>query len=247
MEVLLSFIIPNLNSGDLLQETVNSIISKKFEYVYEIHIVDGLSADHSIDFIKYSNEKNIFLIEKKDANVYDAMNNGVKVSNGKWLMFLGAGDTITDSFLKINLKSYSHLKIIYGNVFWVSKNLIYDGHFTLKKLFYKNVCQQAIVYNRKCFENSTFFNLKYFINADYEFNLNIFIPYFNEISYVNVLMCNYYGNGISHHNSDIFRKIKNNYILRKLIVSKSYKNKILFFEYFMILIINKFKSILHSF
>jgi glycosyltransferase involved in cell wall biosynthesis len=239
MEVLLSFIVPNLNSGDLLQQTVNSIISKNFDYVYEIQVVDGLSTDHSIDFIKYLNEKNIFLIEKKDVNVYDAMNKGVNASNGKWLMFLGAGDTITDKFLKINMKLYSKSKLIYGSVFWKSKGLIYDGPFTLKKLFYKNICQQAIVYNRICFDNSKLFNLKYFINADYDFNLNIFINYFNEISFVNLVMCNYHGNGISHYKTDNFNKLKNKVILKKLLENKRYDSKIYLIRHLIYIIYKK--------
>jgi glycosyltransferase involved in cell wall biosynthesis len=177
MDILLSFIIPNLNSGVLLEQTINSIITKEFECNYEVIIVDGLSSDESVDFLNDINHKNLRLSKGKDVNVYDAMNKGISLARGEWLMFLGAGDTITDSLPKIYFESYSQFRLIYGNVFWVSKNLIYDGLFTLKKLFYKNICQQAILYNRKCFDNFSFFNLKYFINADYEFNLNIFIEY----------------------------------------------------------------------
>lgn len=239
MDISLSFIIPNLNSGGLLKQTIISIISKQFECNYEVIVVDGLSSDGSIDFIEDLKYINIVTNKEKDINVYDAMNKGINLSRGEWLIFIGAGDTITDLLPKINLELYRQFKLIYGNVFWVSKNLIYDGPFTLRKLFYKNICQQAIIYNRICFDNATFFNLKYFINADYEFNLNLFIDYFKDVSFVNILMCNYNGNGISHYNSDLFSKFKNNHILKKLYFSKSYNNKVLFFQYILVLSFNK--------
>lgn len=239
MNILLSFIIPNLNSGLLLEKTINSILCKKFEYKYEVIVVDGLSSDESVEFLNNFKHKNLRLIKGSDINVYDAMNKGISFSNGEWLMFLGAGDTVTDSLPKINLELHRQFKLIYGNVFWVSKDVIYDGPFTLRKLFYKNICQQAILYNRKCFDESTLFNLKYFINADYEFNLNLFIDHFKDVSFVNILMSHYNGNGISHYNTDIFRKVKNNHILKKLFFSKSYKNKLLLFQFILILCFNK--------
>ena len=242
MDIFFSFIIPNLNSSGLLEQTINSIIASKYEYKYEVIVVDGLSLDGSIKFLQESKYKNIILISGKDVNVYDAMNKGIRLSRGEWLMFLGAGDTISDSFFKINLKSYKKFKLVYGNVFWQSKGLIYDGSFTLKKIFYKNICQQAIIYNRKCFINSKYFNIHFPINADYEFNLENFISFFNEVKYVNEVICNYHGNGISHFKTDLFHKQKNIIILKKLFASKSFTNKILFFEHIVLLFCNKIKS-----
>jgi hypothetical protein len=243
MEVLLSFIVPNLNSGDLLQETVNSIICKYFHYEYEIIVVDGLSNDQSIDFIKNSYVKNIYLLEQKDINVYDAMNKGVKASNGKWLMFLGAGDMITESVSTLKLNSLTDYLIIYGSVYWKSKEINYDGAFDLKKLFYKNICQQGIIYNRFCFKRYSFFNINYFINADHRFNLKIFIHNIYRIKYIDTIFCTYRGDGISHVNSDNFNKIKYAYILYHLLISKYLNNKKLFIHYLKFLVFKKIKFI----
>ena len=243
----MSFIIPNLNSGILLEQTIISIISKEYKFNYEVIIVDGLSIDGSVNFLQNSKYNYIYTAKGKDINVYDAMNKGISLSKGEWLMFLGAGDTLADSFLKLNLNLYSQFKLIYGNVFWVSKGLIYDGSFILKKLFYKNICQQSIIYNRKCFNNSMLFNINYFINADYEFNLNLFIDYFNDIKYIDELLCNYKGDGISHYQSDLFNFIKNRFIIQKLLFSKSFTHKIILFQHIMILSFNKIFKFIRSF
>lgn len=238
-----SFIVPNFNSGNLLRATVDSITAKQFNFNYEILVIDGKSTDASIHFLNSNKIKRLTYISEKDENVYDAMNKGILLSQGEWVHFLGAGDLLSDAFSDFKFKHFDNTLLIYGNVYWVSKNKIYDGCFNLKKLFYKNICQQAIFYNRVCFKEYGLFDLNFNISADYKFNLKVFINSYSRVRFLDMIICNYKGNGISHLNNDLFAKVKNIYILSSLMKSYKIKNLLLLVTYSFYLVLNKVKYI----
>jgi glycosyltransferase involved in cell wall biosynthesis len=238
-----SFVIPNFNSGTLLKDTINSIISKKLNFSYEILVIDGNSTDDSILFLQSNKINNLKFISETDINVYDAMNKGILLSRGGWLLFLGAGDLLSDSFYDFTFNYLEDTFLLYGNVYWVSKNLIYDGFFNKKKIYYKNICQQAIFYNKICFKKYGLFDIKFKIAADYKFNLNIFINDHSKVRFVNIVFANYKGDGISHFNKDLFTKVKNIYILTSLLKSYRVENILSMINYLLYLIFNKIINI----
>ena len=85
-----SIITPVLNNKDKLKRTIDSIKKQNFKD-FEIIVVDGGSTDGTKEFIE--KEK---IIEKKiseiDKGIYDAINKGIKISNGKYINTINAGD-----------------------------------------------------------------------------------------------------------------------------------------------------------
>lgn len=91
-----------------LEGTIKSVIHqtyKDFEYI----IIDGASTDGSIDIIKkYSNHISHWVSEP-DKGVYSAMNKGIKIAQGEYIIFMNAGDTfysndILEKVDKVNLQ-----------------------------------------------------------------------------------------------------------------------------------------------
>lgn len=91
-----------------LEGTIKSVIHqtyKDFEYI----IIDGASTDGSIDIIKkYSNHISHWVSEP-DKGVYSAMNKGIKIAQGEYIIFMNAGDTfysnnILEKVDKLNLQ-----------------------------------------------------------------------------------------------------------------------------------------------
>jgi len=79
-----------------LELTVKSVLSQSFrdkEYV----IVDGGSTDGSLEMLNNYKDKISVLISEPDQGVYDAMNKGVKVAKGEWIICLNAGDTFASA------------------------------------------------------------------------------------------------------------------------------------------------------
>jgi hypothetical protein len=89
--ILLSIIIPSFNQIEGLKETIQALYKFRKQNV-ELIVIDGQSSDGSPNWIK----KNTDVIDcfhiASDKGIYDAMNKGVALSKGKWIVFFGTGD-----------------------------------------------------------------------------------------------------------------------------------------------------------
>ena len=86
-----SIITINYNNADGLRRTIESVVSQTFDD-YEYVIIDGGSTDGSVDVIKEYENKISYWVSEKDGGIYNAMNKGVKASNGEYLIFMNSGD-----------------------------------------------------------------------------------------------------------------------------------------------------------
>ncbi|MBD2148132.1 glycosyltransferase family 2 protein [Sphaerospermopsis sp. FACHB-1194] len=74
-----------------LERTISSVINQTYKGI-EFIIIDGGSSDGIIETIKkYEGDIDLFISEK-DRGIYDAMNKGIKYSNGDFIIFMNAGD-----------------------------------------------------------------------------------------------------------------------------------------------------------
>ena len=79
---LLTVVTPNLNGGKFLEETIRSVLSQKTDDI-EYIIVDGKSNDQSL-FILNKYKKIDKIIFEKDNSMYEAINRGFNIANGKF-------------------------------------------------------------------------------------------------------------------------------------------------------------------
>ena len=95
--MLISIITVVKNDLARLQKTISSLNKfyndKNFEHI----IVDGASKDKTVSFIKKIKNKNLIFSSSKDYGIYDAMNQGFKLSSGDFIIFLNAGDILIAS------------------------------------------------------------------------------------------------------------------------------------------------------
>jgi len=101
MKALLSIIIPMYNAQDTIERCIESVENQKVDFCFEIIVVDDGSTDKSVDIVKklQINNDNIKLFQQKNMKQAMARNNGLKVSNGKFIMFFDADDTIESNML----------------------------------------------------------------------------------------------------------------------------------------------------
>ncbi|HLX55335.1 MAG TPA: glycosyltransferase family 2 protein [Aquella sp.] len=208
MGPFLSIIIPTYNSFSTIESCLNSVRDQIF-LDYEVIVVDGLSEDETITFVKAraSADPKIKLFSDKDYGIYDAMNKGIEYARGKWLYFLGSDDSLFDHRVLFDFASIANkisAPVIYGNVkivgqtAWSSDGAIYDGKFDLKKLLTKNICHQAIFYKAD-FIRAIRYNIKYSICADWDFNMKCWSK--GKFIYMNRVIANFHGGGASTNNS----------------------------------------------
>jgi glycosyltransferase involved in cell wall biosynthesis len=207
MKPFFTIIIPTYNAEKLLSKALDSVLEQSY-HDYEVIIMDGLSSDNTFELAQKYAEGNpqIKIFREKDTGIYDAMNKAVKISQGKFLFFLGSDDVFyDDKVLKNVAEAISKKKtdVIYGNVFSTRFNGLYDGEFTIKKLMSKNICHQAIFLNKSVFDKIGDFNLKYKIHSDYDHNIRWFCKKSITKQYTDLTISNYADGGFSSLNNDL--------------------------------------------
>ena len=94
---ILSVITVCFNAGRSIIRTLESVLAqeyKDFEYI----VKDGGSVDETLEILsgyedRFRQAGIPFRIEsEKDGGIYDAMNRAVRLSRGKWINFMNAGD-----------------------------------------------------------------------------------------------------------------------------------------------------------
>lgn len=89
----ITIITASYNAERTIKETIESVRLIKDDDV-EYIIVDGGSKDRTIDIIKNHLDVVDQFISEKDNGIYDAINKGISMANGKYTLFLAADDLI---------------------------------------------------------------------------------------------------------------------------------------------------------
>lgn len=91
----ISVITVTYNAGNVIEKTLKSILSQSYQNI-ELIIIDGKSSDNTIDIIKKYQDGISTLISEKDEGIYDAMNKGIDLATGEFIIYMNAGDTFYD-------------------------------------------------------------------------------------------------------------------------------------------------------
>jgi glycosyltransferase involved in cell wall biosynthesis len=95
-EPVLSVITIVYNNVEDIGRTMLSVLNQSYPHI-EYIIVDGGSTDGTIEVInKYKSRLSKFISEK-DEGIYDAMNKGLALAGGEYVLFMNSGDEIYDA------------------------------------------------------------------------------------------------------------------------------------------------------
>lgn len=105
--MFLSVITVNLNNVQGIRRTLASVVEQTyadFEWIF----IDGESSDGSFEIAKeYLNKLEHYKIcSEKDSGIYDAMNKGIELSRGEWILFLNSGDSLVNSSVLMDVSDY---------------------------------------------------------------------------------------------------------------------------------------------
>jgi glycosyltransferase involved in cell wall biosynthesis len=207
---LISVITPTFNSGAKIAATMRSVLSQKKE-LYEFLIVDAVSTDDTLDQVRAQGSA-LRWVSEPDEGIYDALNKGIRLTSGEFLYFLGAGDRLLPGVLEAVAAEIRKLPrqgktsrptVLYGNVSWSRYSRPYDGRFNRFKLLRRNICHQAIFYQRSVFERLGFYNTKYRLLADWEFNIRCFNDHNVHKRYIPLRIADFEGGGKSQTTPDL--------------------------------------------
>lgn len=199
---LFSVVIPTYNCGRKLAATLESVLSQPRE-LYEIIVVDGGSGGETLSVIEeYS--ASLRFVSEPDGGVYDALNKGVAMSSGRHLLFLGAGDRLKGGVLErvAEILPAGGPSFAYGDAYLVRHGVRQGGTFGREDFVKRNLCQQAIFYERTVFDLLGGFDLKYRVYADWAFNMKCFGDRRVRKLYLGLLVADFEGWGISDVQED---------------------------------------------
>lgn len=167
-----------LNAVDTIEQTIKSVLQQDYDDI-EYIIVDGASTDGTLDIIKKYSRQISYWISEKDSGIYDAMNKGISKSTGDVISFVNADDWYEEKIIS-RINRYfidSKADIVGGAVNYVVNDKISTVNYSRYDLnslsFYGMFQHQALFAKREVFQKIGTFNVKYKIEADYEWMLRV--------------------------------------------------------------------------
>jgi glycosyltransferase involved in cell wall biosynthesis len=126
-EPKISIVIPNYNRGDMLSETLESVLKQNYSN-WEAIVIDDGSTDNSINIgIKYSSgdSRIIFLQRNREPRGAPVCRNiGTEKSHGDYIIFLDSDDLMAEYCLRQRVDS---IKKDPDKDFWVFPMLVFSG------------------------------------------------------------------------------------------------------------------------
>lgn len=171
----LSVITINYNNCIGLERTFKSIVmqsSKDFEWI----VIDGGSTDESKKLLERNNDLITYWISEPDNGIYNAMNKGIKVSKGDYLLFLNSGDCFYNSNVIESFYEYSgNEDIIYGDIMYENqtgarrKQSLNKEHITICDFWNHTIPHQASFIKKTAFKKYGYYNEEIKVSADWFF------------------------------------------------------------------------------
>jgi glycosyltransferase involved in cell wall biosynthesis len=166
------------NNAFEIEKTINSLQNQKFKD-FEHIIIDGNSKDGTSEIIKKKINSKIKYYRGIDSGIYDAINKGIKYSNGDYIGLLHAGDFFSSSNVLSTInKVLKNTDILIGNVCYFNKriNIVRYWKKCLLKLSLINsykIPHTGMFIKKKIFKEIGNYNIKYKISSDTDFILRL--------------------------------------------------------------------------
>ena len=205
----LSVITVCYNAEGEIRQTVESVLEQTY-VDYEYILVDGKSTDNTVgilesyrkDFERKGIPYRIF--SEKDNGIYNAMNNGLQLSDGRWIIYMNAGDTFCDKNVLSQAfdRNLQGIDVLYGDTIYK------DGaYYRMQKcrpleeiVKWMPFCHQSVFVRTDVMMQHSF-DERYEIVADYNLFLKLYLEK-NTFSYVNIPIAIFESNGISEKKRD---------------------------------------------
>ncbi len=220
---LISIITVNLNDLEGLKRTMSSVFGqtfKEFEYI----VIDGGSIDGSKEYIESHSDKIDAWVSEKDSGIYNAMNKGIKVAKGEYLLFLNSGDWLYENNVLENVSDkLSGYDVLYGNmikVFPDGKQLLDKGvngnEITFKTFAEGTLNHSSSLLKKELFTKYGFYDENLKIVSDWKFFLITLGLNKMEIKYLNSTISCFDMTGISNVNIELRNSERKQVLLEEI-------------------------------
>lgn len=202
------------NSDRTIEKTLQSVLRQQYRD-YEYFIVDGASSDNTVSIIKNYEllfEGRLHWISEKDSGIYDAMNKGLRLTDGDYVVFLNADDQMMEESLSTVssaiMSDYGNHRIYYGDsisAYQNGENMVTKVKEAFPLITMKTLgCGMGVVHQcmyteREVFDEVGAFNLKYRVGADWDFLIRC-VKAGIALKYIREPLCIFLTTGVSQNN-----------------------------------------------
>lgn len=119
----ISIVTVTYNCCNDIQKTIESVLSQSYSNI-EYIIIDGASNDGTKEIIEKFSDYLSYFVSEPDNGIYDAMNKGIDVATGDWILFFNAGEVFASSYSLRDLFTIDHSNadVIFGDTICLINN-----------------------------------------------------------------------------------------------------------------------------
>lgn len=193
--ITISIVTITYNASKVLQPTLDSMLMQSYPHVEHL-IIDGASTDDTVQMAQTykqisdeaENEHVVRIQSEPDKGLYDAMNKGLRMATGDYILFLNAGDRLAaaDTLEQVSLfceggDGEESPAVVYGDTDIINEDGIFLYHRrlqppeTLTWKSFKNgmlVCHQAF-YARLDIAQNIPYDTQYKYSADVDWCIKV--------------------------------------------------------------------------
>jgi glycosyltransferase involved in cell wall biosynthesis len=176
----ISVVTPSFNQGAYIEQTIRSVLDQNYPNL-EYIIIDGGSADESVEIIQRYADRLTFWVSEKDAGQTDALNKGMRRATGDILCYLNSDDVFLPGALAAVAQAFSA-----GGDWWSGGCVHFGGSRTqmmpprsyrslMGLMRYCGISQPATFWSRGAHVKTGAFNEQMHYSFDYEYWLRLFL------------------------------------------------------------------------
>lgn len=168
----LSIVTVVFNNVRHMERTLESVIRQTYPHI-EYIVIDGGSTDGTMDLIRKYADQITCLVSEKDRGIYDAMNKGLALATGDYVLFMNSGDELYQPETVANVfTSAPDADIYYGETEMIDENGNSLGQrrhaapemFTWRSFRYGMCISHQAIYIRRSITSP--YDLRYELSAD---------------------------------------------------------------------------------
>ena len=214
------------NDSEGLSCTGESLSTQSFDG-FEWIIIDGGSTDGTLDIIKQYDTQSLKWLSEKDNGIYDAMNKGISMSTGEYVVFLNAGDVFESNKTLSNVmdnvqQNHPRTDILFcgASLSFKNKKIIYRPTRLIEKYIWHGLPanHQATFFKRSLLSCKSYSDL-YVLTGDYFLVADLFNKGVN-CQYLEEPVVRFSIGGFSHKNPLL--ALKEAYQIQKNVLGTSF-------------------------
>ncbi|WAC11918.1 glycosyltransferase family 2 protein [Dyadobacter pollutisoli] len=174
-DLKLSIITVVRNGANSIEGTIKSILAQTYKNI-EYIIIDGKSTDGTLAIIEQYQHQLAYWVSEPDRGIYDAMNKGIRVATGDWLLFINSDDFLTENTIIQQVVPYlinCESEVAYGKVEFIYSS----GKEVSYGLDWKIIKDKFINISMRIPHQATFHSKALFIKEQYDISYKVLGDY----------------------------------------------------------------------